>query len=146
MPSNAPSFDAAQMLIAASICTSSGTWPVKVGRFTTAPDAQVAVVDAPGRAPNPKWLLDEPGLMVLVRGDKDKYLEAWNKGREVKDKLLGMDPVNLASADRWNGVLMQSDLAFLMYDELSRPTFSMNFRLIIEPAAANSPLTSRDPL
>lgn len=146
MPSNSPAYDAAQMLIASSICTLNGTWPIKIGRLIPAPDAQVAVVDTPGRTPNPKWLLDEPSIMFLIRGDKDKYIDSWNKGRAIKDRMLGMDPITLATGDRWDGVLALSDLAFLAYDGESRPTFSLNFRLIIEPAIGNSPLSSRDSL
>lgn len=144
MASNSPAYDAAQILINAGIVAASGnTWPVKLGRLMTSPDAQVAIVDTPGRAPNPKWLLDEPSLMVLIRGNIDGYAEAWAKGKAIKDKILGMDPVNLTTGDRWNGVLALSDLAFLAYDANSRPTFSINFRLIIEPAASNSPLSNR---
>lgn len=146
MPSNSPAYDAAQLLITAGVVSNTGEWPIKLGRLMTSPDAQVAVSDTPGRPANPRWLLDEPAITFLIRGNKDQYSNAWAKGKAIKDCLLGMNPVTLASGDRWDGVLAMSDLAFLAYDENSRPTFSLNFRLIIEPAATNSPTSKRDPL
>ncbi len=143
--SNSPAFDAAALCITAGVLAASGsTWPAKVGRLTTSPDAQAAFIDTPGQRPNPKYLLDFPTFQVLVRGAPDGYDTAYAKGKAIKDALLGMNATTLGTGDRWDGVTMLSDLAFLAYDETSRPLFSLNFRVILEPAT--NALTSRDPL
>ncbi len=146
MPSNTPAYDAAQILVASSLVTASASWPYKIGKLSTSPDQQVALADAPGQPANPRWLLDYPAIVILVRGTPNGYPVAWAKGKAIKDRLLGMDAVTLSSGDRWDSVTMMSDLNYLGPDENDRPIFSLNFRLIIEPALANSALTSRESL
>lgn len=135
---------ASQILVTKGVATApGGAWPVFVGRLMDVPDAQLAVYDTPGQSPNPKYLLDFPFFMVMVRGGKDDYDGAYTKMREVKDALLGIDPTFFGS-DRWDGVTMQGDINFLRYDQTSRPLWSGNFRVIFEPAS--NALTSRESL
>jgi len=118
---------------------------IKIGRLPSTPNAVMAIVDAPGQAPNPKWLLDYPALQVLVRGEIDDYAAAQQTARDVKDILLGIYSLNVGpDGDRWNSVLMRGDINYIGPDDNSRPVFSLNFGLIIEPAPSAS--TNREAL
>lgn len=139
-----PASQASVLLIAANVVSLTGAWPVKIGRFLAAPDAMVALYDSPGQNPNTKWLLDFAGIQAVIRGPKDDYDAAYLKGKAIKDVLLGKDPYVHTNGDRWDGVTPVGDLHFLKYDDNSRPLFSVNFRIILEPAT-NS-LTSRTSL
>ncbi len=110
---------------------------IKIGRLPASPDQAMAIVDAPGQAPNPKWLLDYPALQILVRGTIDDYNGAHTQARKVKDLLLGIYSLNVGpDGDRWDSVVMRGDVNYIGPDENSRPVFSLNFGLIIEPAAS----------
>jgi hypothetical protein len=140
-----PALEARDVLVADGVGASSGaTWPIKVGPLTSQPDAVIAIIDAPGQSPNPKWLLDFPAIQVVVRGKPDDYPTAKAKADEVKDALLGIDAFTTPAGNRWDGVTMMGDVNYLGPDENSRPQFSLNFRIIREPAT--STLTSREPL
>lgn len=121
-----------------------GTWPIFIGRRLETPDAQIIIFGTGGQAPNPRWLLDFPTFQVMVRGDIDGYAAAETKIQAVKDALFGIDPYVFGDGDRWSGVTMLGDIAFLRYDDKSRPMFVCNFRVIKEPA--DSVATAREPL
>lgn len=125
-----------------SFAASTG-WGIYISKEPTSPNTTITIFNTAGRPPNPKWLLDYPGLNIRIRGDKGGYSNAEDKAKEVKDVLLGLDSQDI-NGDRWVSVTMPGDIAFIGYDENERPMFSLNFRLIIEPAA--SVLTNRTPL
>lgn len=133
----------AGILIAKNVASSSSSWPVKVGGLLEAPDAQVALFDTPGRSPNPKFLLDFPTAMAMIRGPKSDYAAGYAKAVQVKDALLGIDPYT-HSDGRIDGVTLLSDVAFLRNDDNMRPLFSINLQLIFEPVT--NALTLRDSL
>lgn len=136
--SNSPSSEAHELLLTAGIITDpsvNGAWPGFIGLLRPEPNAQVTIVDTPGQSPNPKWLLDYPTIQIMIRGTADGYQAAWNKGLEIKNLLLGMDPHVFTSGDRWDGVTGLGDLMFLRVDDNSRPILSVNFRIIREPAS-----------
>lgn len=132
MPS--PAEIAVEFLHTAGIASKTATsgWVARIGRLTTGPDTQVACVDAPGEPSDPRWLLDFPWVTVLVRGAPQAYDTAFQKAKDVKDKLLGL-PSQDVTGGRWNSVRAAGDIGFVHYDESNRPVFSMNFRLIVEP-------------
>ena len=105
-----------------------------VGKMPEEPDAAVSVMRSGGKNANPKWLLDEPSLQVIVRGDKNGYEDAEAKAQDVKDALLGL-PSQDVNGDRWVQVNMIGDIVPLGFDEQNRAMFSLNWALIIEPAA-----------
>lgn len=125
------------------VAAASSGWRLGVGKFTDQPDTQVVAFDGPGQSPDPKWLLDYPVVQILVRGQADGYQAAFRKMREVYDVLLGID-AQVVNGDRWDGITVLSTPSHIGYDEKSRPMFSANFRIIIEPAASD--LTNREPL
>lgn len=112
---------------------STSQWLVKVSRLTEDQDRMLSCFDTPGQNPNPKWLLDFPTAQVMIRGDIDGYDAAWTKGKQVQDVLLGRDP-EVVNGDSFYSITGLGDLVFLRYDEKNRPLFSVNFRIILEPA------------
>lgn len=145
MSSTSRAKQAADFLIAASVGAATGnTWPIKLGRLLDSPDAQIAITDAPGQQPNPRFLLEFPAIQIMVRGAVDDYSGGWDKIIQCKDVLLGMDPITLGNGDRWNGVTGMGDVNLLKWDEKSRPIFVSNYRIIFEPAASG--LTNRESL
>ena len=69
----------------------------------------------------------------MVRGEPNGYEDAYVKCRDIKNAILGL-PSQDIGADRWVSVSMLSDIAFLGYSEQNQPMFSLNFKIIIEPA------------
>lgn len=138
---SSPAEGAASLLTSAGIATSG--WEIKVGRLVDKPDKLIVMMDTPGQNPNPKWLLSYPFIQAIVRGPKDGYGAGWAKAKEVQDVLLGLEPQDV-NGDRWSGVTGVGDISFVRYDDNNRPLFSVNFRLLLEPAT--SPLTNREPL
>lgn len=135
---DSPAIQLAKVIDAADIGkrTASHDWPIKVGPLPTTPDQVIGCVDAPGLSPNPKWALDYPAVQILVRTGTFDYQAGYDKAREIKDALLGMDSVTIGD-DRWVSTTMLGDISYLGPDENQRPTFALNFRAIIEskPAA-----------
>src|SRR5690606_5849257 len=117
-----------------------GIW---IGKEPHQPDQAVVITRTGGLPPDPKWLLDYPKYQIRVRGAKDNYAQALSKAEDIKDVLLGIDSQDI-NGDRLVSVTMTSDIAFIGYDENDRPHFSLNFRLITEPAP--SALSNREAL
>jgi hypothetical protein len=138
-----PARETYELLTTLAVGTQAGSWPIKIGPPTTTPDELIAVTDAPGRSPNPKWLLDFPAVQIIVRGKNGGYATAYAKAQAVKDAMLGKE-AHEATGGRWDGVTMMGDINYVGVDENSRPIFSMNFSLIREPNV--TPLTNREPL
>ena len=119
-------------------------WTIKVGQMVSEPDQLIVFYDSGGQNPNPRWRLDFLMVMVQVRGAPNDYRTAWQKARQVRDYYLGIFSQTLESGDRVDSIICMGDLAFVSYDDQKRPLFSINFRVIWEPADTN--LTSREPL
>ncbi len=109
-------------------------WAVYVSREPVAPDSVITVYDTPGTAPNPKYLLDFPGIQVRIRGEKELYIDAWNKARDVKDLLLGFGSGDVGD-DRIDSITLVGDINHIGYDDNERPLLTLNFNLIFEPQA-----------
>lgn len=123
------------LLVAAGVGTVTGTtgWQIKLSRMALAPDTQITIFRTGGREPMPTLLYNEVTVQVQVRGAKDGYAAATNKAQDVFDALVGIPSQNVGG-DRWDGILPIGDVNFLQYDEMDRPTFTVNFRILIEPA------------
>ncbi len=102
-----------------------------ISREPATPDACITVFRSGGLEPNPKFLIDYPSLNIRVRGAKLGYQAAEVTCQLVKDTLLGISSQTI-NDDRWICVNMSGDPFFLGYDDNERPSFSLNFRLIIE--------------
>jgi len=120
-------------------------WTTKLGKITQDPNQLAVFYDVGGASPNPKFRLDYRSMMVIVRGNPNDYAGAYQKAQDLKDVLLGIDPQDMASGDRLDGITMMGDIAFMSYDDKERPQFSLNFRVFWEPAA-NTLNTARSSL
>jgi hypothetical protein len=145
-----PSEGIKDILVAASIATfgpPTGTdWGLYVGVMPDIKDLSdraLSIFDTAWQTPNAKWLLDQPGIQVQVRGGPGDYQAAYDKAVEVKNALLGIAPQTV-NGDLWDGIVPVGDISFIGYDNNRRPTFSVNFGLYIEPAVTAG--QSREPL
>jgi hypothetical protein len=133
----APSTGVKDLLVAASIGTFNATtgWSIHIAKEPAEPHTCITVFDSGGLPPNPKWLLDYPSVQVRVRGAPGAYQAAYTKCVAIKNALLGLNSQDI-NGDRWVSVTMAGDINTLGFDESNRPMFSLNFRLILEPAPA----------
>lgn len=110
-----------------------GDWTIEIGVMPESPDKAIMISDTgQGADPNPKWLLDYPTQQVMIRGEVSGYLATWAIYKAVKDILLGFTSADV-NDDRWVAINITGDLGFIGRDESNRPTFSVNFQLIVEP-------------
>lgn len=130
-------------LVPTTIINGSTGWVSKIGNMVDQPAKLVVFYDTGGQPPNPRWLVDFSTVMVQVRGSVNDYNGAYTKIRQVRDSLLGIESQDVGS-DRLVSVVCQGDIGFLSYDDAQRPLFSVNFRVIIEPA--DDSITQREPL
>lgn len=132
------------LLVAASVGTfgAASGWGIYIGKSPDLPDTCVTIYAAGGASPNPKWLLDFPSVQIIIRGSEDGYVAARAKAQVIKDTLLGLPSQDL-NGDRWVGVWQVGDITPMGFDQKQRPLFSLNYRLIIEPADGTD---NRDPL
>jgi len=124
------------LLVAGGVGTFGATtgWSIHIGRMVDRPDTAVVIYPSGGQPANPKWLLDFPSVMVQVRGNANDYASAFAKAEAVKSTLLGLPSQDL-NGDRWVAINLAGDINPLGHDDSQRPLFSLNFRLIIEPAS-----------
>lgn len=125
-----------------SFNASSG-WSIHIGREPMEPDTCITIASTGGLPSNPAYLLDFPNVQIRVRGRASSYQDAEAKVQEVKDALLGLPSQDL-NGDRWVSITQLTDIVHIGFDDNSRPLFTVNLALIIEPAT--SPLTNRIPL
>lgn len=119
-------------------------WNLWIGKQPDSPDRSITIYDTPGLAPNPRWLLDYPSVQIRVRGNPNDYETAANKIQEVKDLILGIPSYTTSGGDRINHINGIGEIDFRGWDDQKRPSFTANYRLIIEPATNSN--TNREPL
>jgi len=128
---NAPSKDIKALLVTAGLATGD----IKLGRLPeSGNDKVIAIKDTGGFPPNPAFLIDNPTVQILIRGNKQDYSVTYTLARLIIDALLGL-PKQTVNGTVYIGIWMQSDIIPLGYDESQRPMFSLNFRLVREPAS-----------
>lgn len=129
------------------VANGGGSWTfgtnLFIGRMIDQPDNVTFVISRPGSPPNPRYLIDFPSIQVIVRGNEDSYVAARTLAVKAKDILLGLPSQDL-NGDRWVAINMIGDMAYVGADPKQRHMFSINFALIIEPAASGD--TNREPL
>ncbi len=123
------------LLVAANVGVFAATtgWSIQIGRIVDEPDTQIVIFATGGKPSEPKLAIDYPSVQVLVRGSANGYEAARQKIIDVKNALLGL-PSQTVNGDRWDSVLAIGDIKSMGYDQKQRPSFVMNFSLIIEPA------------
>lgn len=129
----------------------SGDWHLWIGKEPATPDRAITLYDSGGLAPNPRWMIDYPHVQIRVRGGQSDYKIAGNKAQEIRNRLVGRESYDAyvahsdTSVDRIIAINAIGDIAFVGYDDSSRPAFVFNLALIIEPSPTSSP-TNREPL
>lgn len=133
----APSISIKDVLVAASIGVFGdigASWPIWIGRMPEKPDNAILLTDSGGGNSEAHWLLDFPTVSIIVRNTN--YLDGYNKAKEIKDKLHTL-PSQTINGDRVVSCLIVGDINYLGTFDKDRPNFSLNFRMIIEPANAS---------
>ena len=133
--------------------TTAGDWRLYIGKQPTSPDRVITIYDAPGLAPNPKWLLDYPSVQIRIRGGQNDYVVASRKAVEVRNRLLGRESYNAYVAnpapdngkDRVVAINAIGDISSVGWDDSQRPEFVFNLAMIVEPSPTSTP-TNREPL
>lgn len=122
-------------------------WSLWLGKQPVSPDRCITIYDSIGRAPNPKWLIDFPGIQIRVRGGQQDYKVAGDKAKEVQNRLVGRESYFAYDGlgDKVVSIVGIGDVAFTGWGENSRPEFVFNLALIVEPSPA-TPNTNREPL
>lgn len=121
----------------------SNDWFVMISKMPGAPNRAIAIFDTGGTDPHPSLLLDFQTVQVRVRTDQNGYIVGYQKCQDVKDKLLGY-PSQTIGTERWVSVVIAGDIAYIARDDQDRPEWTINFRIIKEPAA--STLSNRTPI
>lgn len=109
---------------------SSSVWAIRISRMKDKPNKMICIYDTLGYPPEPGLDINYPGIQIVVRGEPDGYRDTWAKCARIRDSLLGR-PSETRNGDVWASVTMSSDIVWLGYDDNERPTFSMNFLLIL---------------
>lgn len=119
-------------------------WGVNISKLPLSPTRVIAIFDTGGiGSPNPALLLNFPTVQIQVRGNSNDNALVYAKAQDIKDRLLGADSQDVLG-DRLVSVGMIGDITFMGRDDNDCPIYSLNFRLIVEPAT--NALTHRIPV
>ena len=131
------------LLVAAGVGVfgSQSGWGIFIGPEPTRPDTVISIREFAGAGPMAKFLIDFPAIQTMIRGAPGEYQAAKAKAGQVLDELHSIPSQDL-NGDRWNSIIATSGPAYNGLDESNRPKFSVNFKLILEPATG----THRIPL
>lgn len=137
-PADPFSIVAKDILVAQGLGTFGQT--VFIGSEPDEPNDCITLYDVAGtQSPNPKFLLEYPGLMIRVRSSS--YAQGHKTAEQCKDVLLGL-PSQTINGIRYDGVYCLVDTYFLKADEKGRHIFVNTWRCIREPSTG----TNRQPL
>lgn len=112
-------------------------WGINISKLPPTPIRSVAIFDTGGTNPNPALLLDFKTAQVQIRGNVNDNALVYAQAQAIKDRLLGapsQDMPGAAPQDRMVSLTMIGDITFVGRDENDYPIYTINFRLIIEPA------------
>lgn len=98
--------------------------------------AQVACLDSGGRGGEVKVAIDYPSVQVLVKGPQGQggYTAGYAKAQQIYDTLQGISQ-NPAEFPRLVSCVARGYINALGKDENGHPRFSINWQLIVTPAA-----------
>ncbi len=113
---------------------SQSGWGIFIGPEPTTPDTAITIREFGGAGPMAKFLIDFPSIQAMVRGAPGGYQAAKSKAGDVLDELHSIPSQDL-NGDRWNSIIATSGPAYNGIDGFNRPKFTVNFKLILEPAS-----------
>lgn len=137
----------AQVLINGNVASAYGgtaDYGVFTGQVPTSPGAVIVLNRAGGLPDNPKWAVDYPAVQAIVRGKENASDAAFAKIKAVKDAFLGrasgLLPVvsGIATPEYVTSITLMGNIMTLGRDENNRALYSVNFRLIVEPATTGN--------
>ena len=122
------------------------------------PDRQIAILDGPGRPPNPGFLVEAKFVQIIVKGDVAhhneppmgatsdmlrEYQRTHDKMYDIQDLLLASCPIqwvdmNTDPIEYWSGIIATSGLTWRGYDNQWCPMWTQQFRIVLEPQAEDS--------
>lgn len=126
MTMNAIHFDVARLFDLNGVATLGtdlfgGEWSIGV-------DKQILVLDGVGVPSELKELFEQPGVQILVRGDKNEAShEVYKRTKQVYDFLIQLPENTAINGACYKGFEPNSSIAPLGKDENERHVYSMNF-------------------
>lgn len=137
----------AQVLINGAVASGFGgtsDFGVFIGQVPKSPGAVIVLNRAGGLPDNPKWAVDYPAVQAIVRGKENNSDVAYDKIKAIKDALLGRPSgllpavTGIATPDYVTSITLMGNILTLGRDDSNRALFSVNFRLIVEPATTGN--------
>lgn len=108
-------------------------WGLFVGEEGATPDNAITVYDTPGGTMgNPDGQMYDPNIQVRIRSHS--YASAYAKGAAIRD-LLVLPTSRTVGQWFYTGFWLISDLAKIGKDANNRHLFTVNLRLMREPAS-----------
>jgi len=92
-------------------------------------DRVVTVYDTGGGELDTKRTLKTPTVMVKVRGNRHGYQNGYTLAELITTTLHAVENTTVNST-RYVYIIATSDINFLGYDKLNRPSWSVNFRIM----------------
>lgn len=127
---NSPAVDIAELL---SNSTGMGLVigaDLFVNKMPSSPDKLIAINDSGGYNPlltlNILEVCYYPTVQIMVRGNKQNYLETYSLCDQVKSFLHGKSQIWIGTT-RYVLITSESDIISLGYDDNNRPLLSCNF-------------------
>lgn len=126
MTMNAVHFDVAKLLDLNGVATLGtdlfgGEWSIGV-------DRQILVLDGVGVPSELKELFEQPGVQIIVRGDKNEAShEVYKRTKQVSDFLIQLPENTAINGTCYKAFEPNSSISPLGKDENERHVYSMNF-------------------
>lgn len=108
-------------------------WGISIGMTIASPDTLIVIRETGGRASMSGLGIDFPSVQVKVRGAVNGWAAARAKMKDVKNALLNL-PSQTIGEDRYTAINAIGDVIDMGQDDNNRPSFVMNFALIVEPS------------
>lgn len=133
-----PADKLASIIEAAGLAGGVSPFKLTVGGFNGA-GQEVTFLDSGGRAPEVKVAIDYPTVQVIVRGSKagSGYTAAYTKAEDIFKLLQGLNRNPIQYPELASCVAI-GFINWLGRDENSMPRFSLNWQLIVSPAAVGN--------
>ena len=125
MTQNNPAFDVREKLISDGVVT-----PIFISKEPADPFDCITLHNLSSSAPNPKYLLDNPGLQVRSRATS--YYQAYHNAQEVFNYLLGC-PSFTQNTTLYTGIWATTGILDIGSDENDRFIVVFTLRLTVEP-------------
>jgi len=104
---------------------------INIGSEPDTLDDTLTIYDLESEPPNPKFLIDEPGIQIRSRSQS--YEASYDNLLQARDFLLGI-PIFVQGGTTYIGVMVTTDIIALQRDEKERIPMVATFRIVRLPA------------